>query len=522
MTNSPIGPGISKAPPGPKQRQKLPQLSLKDTFSSARWRIVGWVMLTTAIAVGALIFSVRQVLLHEVTTQANAEIEQELGEFRTFAQDGKDPQTAQPFTSSSDMLQTYISRQFSGYSEQLIGVTQEQIIFLKKEHDHATQAGYQLHQDQELIETIKVSSSQSGVDQTPAGTIHWGVVNLHVSGERQEENQLIVVEYIQPAIDNVQHTMTIMLGIGAGALLLAFAISWLVAGQITKPVRALRKVANDITEKDITGRVPVRGSDDVAAMSSTFNQMLDRLEESSTVQRQFLDDVSHELRTPITIVRGHLELMERTTEDQEITLALVDDELDRMGRIVADLLLLAKSERPDFIKKSPTDIADLMISLDSKVQAFGSHRWVMSKIADGMVDLDQQRITQAMIQLCANAAQYSPPASKISIGTEYKVHNNSRYLDLWVRDRGPGVKPDDASALFERFRRNNIKNPAIAQKHSVGAGLGLAIVRTIAESHGGSVWIAQPAEGEGAIFGISIPVLQTATDVQEELKKEEP
>ncbi len=271
MTNSPIGPGISKAPPGPKQRQKLPQLSLKDTFSSARWRIVGWVMLTTAIAVGALIFSVRQVLLHEVTTQANAEIEQELGEFRTFAQDGKDPQTAQPFTSSSDMLQTYISRQFSGYSEQLIGVTQEQIIFLKKEHDHATQAGYQLHQDQELIETIKVSSSQSGVDQTPAGTIHWGVVNLHVSGERQEENQLIVVEYIQPAIDNVQHTMTIMLGIGAGALLLAFAISWLVAGQITKPVRALRKVANDITEKDITGRVPVRGSDDVAAMSSTFD-----------------------------------------------------------------------------------------------------------------------------------------------------------------------------------------------------------------------------------------------------------
>ncbi|MEX3611104.1 histidine kinase dimerization/phospho-acceptor domain-containing protein [Rothia sp. LK2588] len=472
---------------------------------SARWRVIGWVMLTTAIAVVSIIVAVRQVLLKEVNTEANAQIVQELAEFRTFADNGVNPKTTRPFDSAEDLLTTYIARQYSGYSEQLIGVTDNRIIFFKEQADHATGQGYRLYQDEQFITDITQGDKVSGVEHTPAGTIHWGRVDINPTGTGKESGYLIVVEYTQPDVDHVNHTVNLMAGIGAAALALAFAMSWLVAGQITKPMRELRKVAADITEKDITARVPVRGNDDIAAMSRTFNQMLDRLEESSATQRQFLDDVSHELRTPITIVRGHLELMERSSSEQEATLALVDDELERMGRIVADLLLLAKSERPDFVRPTPTDVADLMIVLDSKVQVFTRNRWVINEIADGTVALDGQRVTQAMVQLCANASQYSPAGSLITLGSAYRDIDGERHIDFWVRDAGPGVKPEDAEHLFDRFHRNNAKNPATAQEHSVGVGLGLSIVRAIAESHRGTAWVRQPDSGPGAIFGISIP-----------------
>lgn len=477
----------------------------QQRFSSSRWKIVAWMMLTTSIAVAGLIWTVREVQINQVSNQASDATVHEIGEFRQFAEIGVDPETSEPFSSAEDMLRTYIARQYSGYTEQLIGITPQSILYLKSTKDFGLENGYKPHQDSQLLETITSSEQVSGIAQTPAGPISWGKVNIRVEGNDHPTGQLIVLEFMQPGINQVQNTVTTMIGVGALALLATIVISWFIAGQISKPVRNLRRVAAKITERTMDGRVPVTGNDDVTAMSITFNQMLDRVEEFSTVQKEFLDDVSHELRTPITIVRGHLELMDRTTPDQESTLALVDDELERMGRIVGDLLLLAKTERPDFINPTPTDVADLIIALDSKVQAFSKHRWNIDEIAEGEVLMDSQRITQAMVQYCANAAQYSPEGSLISLGTSYGVHQGQRYLELWVRDRGPGVPLEDAPHLFERFKRSHDKNPATAQRHSIGAGLGLAIVRAIAESHQGFVWLAAPADGQGSIFGLSIP-----------------
>lgn len=480
--------------------------SRQAAASSSRWRIVAWMMLATSFALLSLIISVREVLLAQITKTANENVVHELGEFRQFTNIGVNPATAEPFDNLEDTLRTFISRQYSGYSEQLIGTVGTQVLYLKEQDDHATATGYRLHQDRELLTSIRESKENSGIEETPAGPIHWGKVDVELdSASNKQTGQLIVVEYTQPQLDDVRFIVNTMIAIGISGLLLTAVFSWFIAGQILKPIRTLRTVVEDITDKNISARVPVRGDDDIAAMSMTFNQMLDRLEEASVTQRQFLDDVSHELRTPITIVRGHLELMDRFTEDQKSTLDLVDDELARMGRIVGDLLVLAKAERPDFVRPQLTDVAELIISLDSKVQAFNKHRWVISEIAEGEVVLDAQRITQAMIQLAANAAQYSPEGSLVTLGTAYAERDGREYLNLWVQDQGPGVNPENANYLFDRYRRDNRHNPAAHTQHSLGAGLGLAIVQAIAEAHSGTVWIATPDTETGSIFGLSIP-----------------
>lgn len=472
---------------------------------SVRLRIIAWMVLVTSLVIAGLIFIVHEILTSEVRAETQASTSRDLAEFQTFAQVGLDPSTAAPFQDLNQMLAAFIARQHTDSNQQLIGFTPQQVIFLDQQAKYAQQAGYSLQTDQNLLQSIIKNQASSGVEATPAGPLYWGKLQVQLKTDQGDQTgYLLVLEYAQPELDEVEHVVVTMIWVGLVGLAATVLISWLVASRITRPIRQLRAVAQDINDKNFSGRVTVSGDDDVAAMSQTFNQMLDRLEEAALSERRFMDDVSHELRTPITIVRGHLELMDRTP-DQEQTLALVDDELERMGRIVSDLLTLAKSERPDFILPHPVEVADLMIGLDSKVQAFTGHRWIMEDIAEGLVELDEQRVTQAMIQLCANAAQYSPAGSPISLGSAFEGQGPQRVLTLWVRDRGPGIAPEDTAHLFDRFIRKNAKNPATAKQHSVGAGLGLAIVRSIAEGHQGRAWVRQPDQGPGIIFGLTLP-----------------
>ena len=131
---------------------------------------------------------------------------------------------------------------------------------------------------------------------------------------------------------------------GIGVLLLASLLAWVVAGRVLAPLRVLRDTARSIGESDLTRRIPVEGDDELAGLARTFNEMLDRLEAAFASQKAFISDAGHELRTPITIIRGHLDVMGDDPEERRETLELVSDELDRMGRLVNDLLLLAKRQ----------------------------------------------------------------------------------------------------------------------------------------------------------------------------------
>lgn len=263
------------------------------------------------------------------------------------------------------------------------------------------------------------------------------------------------------------------------------------------PVRLVRLTARRISETDLTERIPVSGMDDIADLARTFNAMLDRLERAFAVQRSFLDDAGHELRTPITIVRGHLELMGEAPQDRRETLTLVDDELERMNRIVDDLLVLAKAERPDFLHLSAVDLSGLVADVVANARVIAPRDWALTDAAGGWAVLDSQRVRQAMLQLAHNATQHTDAGDRIEIGSA--LVPDRAELHLWVRDTGPGVAPEDAERIFQRFTRGGT-----GRRRSDGAGLGLPIVKAVAEAHGGRV-TPHSAPGQGATFRLELP-----------------
>ena len=167
--------------------------------------------------------------------------------------------------------------------------------------------------------------------------------------------------------DQVESAVRIAIGVSIVVLLLASLFIWLAAGRAIAPLQALSRTARTISETDLSGRIPVRGDDEIAELGHTFNSMLDRLETAFADQKDFLTDVGHELRTPITVIRGHLETLGDSPGEREEAIAVIQDELERMSRYVDDLLLLTKAPRPDFLRLGPLDLDLFTHDLFAKV-----------------------------------------------------------------------------------------------------------------------------------------------------------
>ena len=482
-------PGVS-APDAQRRGSSLP----------ARWKITGWIMLTTLLLLVVVLVTARNLLMRDVDVRANADIEQEADEFRRFAAEGVDPTTTAPFESVERLLEVYLARQSPAAGEVMLGLVADRVV---TQPDGIVPDS--LTRDPEVLPSLRTASDTAGVLNTEAGEVRWGRVAVDNPGG--EDGTFLVTVFTRGGQDLVDRTMGTIAAVGGVGLLLTTGVAYLVAGRILAPVRTLRAVAAEIGETDLTARVPVDGRDDIADLAETFNAMLDRLEHAYTTQRQFVDDAGHELRTPITIVRGHLELLPDDLEERRRTLALVDSELDRMGRIVSDLLMLAKAEQPDFVVPKETEVAGLLLDVESKVQTLGDRGWLLMEVAEGTCRLDAQRITQAMVQLASNAVGHTETGSRIRLGSRFVGDGTARVFSVWIADDGPGVSPEDAPKIFERFHRGRPSDQAPAT-HRSGAGLGLAIVRAIADAHGGSAWV-RSAPGQGATFGLDVPAPTT-------------
>ena len=303
----------------------------------------------------------------------------------------------------------------------------------------------------------------------------------HISaGEREE---------VLNSVDIVIQVLVLM-------ILLASLLAWLAAGKVLAPLRNLSETVKSISESDLSQRIDIQGKGEVAQLGRTFNAMMERLETAFDTQRNFINDAGHELKTPITIIRGHLELMDDDPQEQQKTINLVMDELDRMSRLVGDLVLLAKTERPDFLLLETIDLASFNPELFKKIQALGQRNWRLDNTSDGQIIGDRQRLTQAIINLANNAVQHTAVNDLIVFGSNLK----SDKVEFWITDTGEGIPVGDQKHIFERFAR--VKN---SRRRSPGSGLGLAIVKAIIEAHGGHIHL-QSSLGVGSTFMLIFPV----------------
>ncbi len=289
--------------------------------------------------------------------------------------------------------------------------------------------------------------------------------------------------------------ITIFTKVAIGVVAVAFLLAWVGSRQLLKPVQDLAATARSINEADLSRRLAISGSGELAELANTFNAMMNRVQSAFDSQRNFINDASHELFTPLTIIQGHLELMGDDPDERAETLDLVMDELERMGRFVNDLLLLAKSQQPDFLQLAPLDVDDLTQAVFTKATVLADRQWHLGGLGHGCLMGDRQRLTGALLNLVQNAVQHSQPTDTIEIGSSIR----DQQVRFWVRDTGSGIAPSDQARIFNRFARAaNIYRP------SEGAGLGLAIVKTIAESHGGIVELVSQV-GVGSTFTLVIP-----------------
>lgn len=426
-----------------------------------------------------------------IQAEVDGELRRSADELRVLAEQGLDPDTGQPFTSPSALLQTSLARTAMGPNEGAVGVVDGRVEWVPENPN------IQPELDEELMAALLplTTADRISIDgiTTSTGRYRYLVAPIHFP---DANGALIHVYDMHMEEVQLRETVLIFIVVGVGALLAASLVSLLLVRRLLHPVEQLRAAAESIDERDLTARVPVRGRDDLTRLSVSINRMLDRLQTSIEGQQQLLDDVGHELRTPITILRGHLELLDpREPDDVATTRDLAIDELDRMSSLVEDLITLAKARESDFITPKWFSLATLTDQTLEKARALGDRSWRLERIVSTDAWLDPQRITQAWLQLCANAVKYSAPGSAITLAAEL-VRGEVRLL---VRDRGLGIAENEISTIRERFGRGT----DVARID--GAGLGLSIVETIVAAHGGRLDIDSEV-GVGSTFTIVLPL----------------
>jgi two-component system, OmpR family, sensor kinase len=290
---------------------------------------------------------------------------------------------------------------------------------------------------------------------------------------------------------------------GPVVLALVSLIGWWVAGAALRPVERMRAEAAAISASEPGRRLPVPSTgDEVARLGQTLNEMLARLEQALDRERGFVDEASHELRTPLANLRAEIDLAlrrSRTPHELEGALRSAGEETDRLVRLAEDLLVLARADRGRIpVRAEPVDVDDL---LKRTVDPFAARAAAAGVALDARAPsglrarLDPVRVGQALGNLVDNALRHTSAGGRVSV----EARGEDGVVLVEVRDTGPGFPPAFLSRAFEPFAR-----PDASRARGDGAGLGLAIVRAVAEAHGGSVAAANRSEG-GASVTLRLP-----------------
>lgn len=298
--------------------------------------------------------------------------------------------------------------------------------------------------------------------------------------------------------DLLPRVFQLTLMVGLASIVLSGLLGWLLARWVLSPIEEIALTARQIGEHNLAARIPDLGrGDELAALTTSLNAMLDRLAESLAAQRQFLSDASHEIRTPLTILKGHLEVTlrrPRQVEEYRECLETLTGEVAHLEGLVHDLLWIARSEAAgvelDLVEVAIGPWLAEVVGRHAKAVEERGGLLVMELRSDAHRSIDPDRLRQVVDNLLANAIRFTP------VGGELRVTcRGDGGLTIAVEDEGPGVAVAEREAIFQRFYRvDDARNRA-----SGGAGLGLAIARDITRAHGGDLWVEE-APGGGARF----------------------
>ena len=334
---------------------------------------------------------------------------------------------------------------------------------------------------------------------------HMGMMTttgMGMMGQGQGQGQ----GYGRTLFENFRASMFESLGYAVTAsVLAALLVNFFLSRRIVAPIRTLTDASQHIAEGQYAERVQVNGSDEIAQLAARFNQMATQLEQVESMRRQLIGDVTHELRTPLTSIKGYMEgLVDGVLPSTPETFDQIHREADRLSRLVDDLQELSRVEAKAYsLDIHPMTVSNLVQTTVKRLapQARDKHIILHPNLPADLPPLqaDEDRITQVLVNLVANAIQYTPVGGNVSITAARQADE----IQISVKDTGVGIPPEHLANLFTRFYR---VDKSRSRNAGGGSGIGLTIAKHLVEAHGGRIWAESKGEGQGSTFTFSLKV----------------
>jgi len=359
-----------------------------------------------------------------------------------------------------------------------------------------------------LPDQLPGSGAAGSRERFTAGAVEGGGDFRVLAESLPRGGTLIVAMPLDEVHDTLRRLLVAEILVAAAVVGALSAMSWWLVGVGLRPLRRISQTAGAIADGDIGRRVPDADErTEVGRLGASINTMLARIEQAMNERqasedrlRRFVSDASHELRTPLTSIRGYAELFRRGAdqrpEDLATAMRRIEEESGRMGRLVDDLLLLARLDESPAVERRPVDLATVASDAAADARATQPERSIIVDApAGGAVVLgDEARLRQAVANLVGNALTHTSFDATVTI----RVVATTAAVTLEVSDTGLGLDDATAARAFDRFHRGD------ESRSPGGTGLGLAIVKAVAEAHGGTVGVRSES-GHGATFTLTLP-----------------
>jgi two-component system OmpR family sensor kinase len=486
----------------------MPRWARQLVPKSLRWRLTAWVAAVMLVAAAVIFLVVYQQTGARLRAQIDRSLSANTSQLAQLVSSlhGRSPRqitqavdrylAAQPYTATSTLLFVLVPGQptASNHPE----------VFGSDRLDVGETTAEQFRENQEGRRLLEPRIGFSTRRVPDVGSIRLHEVAVPTGGDGVLVGAGLPLESVEQAQRGILRAILIASGLTLGLALLA---SYLAGARVSSPLRRMATVAARVDAGDLEPRMTGTASSgaEVRVLADAFNHMLDRLSSAFASQREFIADASHELRTPLTVIRGQLEVLaaqqELCVEDVRRAERLVRAEITRISRLVDDMLLLAQAERDDFLRPEPIDLPEFVGDLWDGVSLTADRRFELGSVPAGSLRADPDRLAQALRNLASNAVNHTREGSGlVRLQVERTGGDRVRFI---VLDDGPGIPAAERERVFERFHRTTSSRAA----RDGGAGLGLAIVRAIAEAHGGHVRVVS-ADGAGARVELELPGLR--------------